>query len=217
MSSIALLVDNDVVIKLCQMDAYDDTLAALKTRADQIGSLGVMLRFMGKTSEEKRLRLMKNRVAADRFSAVLHKIVEIEPTEEEQEFSATLMKAIILANLDVDEGEVALIAIAVHRERPDLLTADKKALRSLPELQKLDGRIDRLKGRILCFEQVIKLLCKAFGLQRIRKAVNAAPYADSAITQAYSTFSDQGPFIAALDLVVKDRIVITAPGWLKPV
>jgi hypothetical protein len=215
-SDVVLLADNDVVIKLSRMDVYEDALKALNVAPRQVGSLAVMLRYMGKASESNRLRIVSNRSAADRLARVLHGITEIEPTQDERALAAKLMKGILSSGLDMQEGEVALIAVALLRERPDIATADKRAIRSLPPLAVQEGIVDKLQGRVICLEQIMKALCKAFGLPRVRNAVAADRAADTTITQAYDMCGNGGrQFMGALDAVIKERIVNAAPGWLK--
>lgn len=219
MTSVGLLADNDVVIALSQMDAIHDALGAQGWQLSDVGSLAVMLRYMGKASEANRMRVMKTQAAADRFAAVLQKIVEIEPTKAEQELAAALMKAVLEAELDMQGGEITLIAVGVLRQRPDVATGDKRAMRALPMLSAKITQVSRLRGRFICLEQIVKALCKKFGLPRVRSAVSQARYADATITAAYDACGAGGEsrFMALMDAVVKDRIENYSPGWLKPI
>jgi hypothetical protein len=218
MTAIKFLIDNDVVIKLAQMDAYADALAAISVNPNSVGSLGVMLRYMGLEGEQLRLKRTRTQAEADRLYKVLRTITAVEPTLEEQTLAALLMKAIIEAQLDMDEGEVALIAITLKRSETEMATGDKRAIRALPALEVLCAELAKLRGRLICFEQLIKHLCQKQGLPRIRNAVLAARHADQTITMAYDHLEPQGAgrFLKGMDLVIQDRITSVAPGWLKP-
>ena len=97
-----------------------------------------------------------------------------------------------------------------------MATADKRALRELPRLEQAHVGLRVLRGRIICFEQIFKLLCKTKGLKRVREAVVTAPRADEAISLAYDQLSPRGDraFMAGMDLIVESRVATHAPGWL---
>jgi hypothetical protein len=117
----------------------------------------------------------------------------------------------------MDEGEVALIAVALKRASTIVATSDKRALRTLPALASRFSAVEALRGRLICLEQIFKLLCQRKGLPRVRVAVLSARHADQTITVAYDQLSARGAaaFIAGMDLVIEDRITAFAPNWLK--
>ncbi len=217
MTGVRLLVDNDVVVKLAQMDCYQDTLSAIGRRDGEVGSLGFMLRYMGKASAEARLALVKDKAAADRLGAILPRITEIEPTEEQQRRAARILKQAMLAELDLDQGEVGLMAVGVDLEHADIATGDKRALRSMPAISKLETSVAALKLRLICFEQMIRELCRAFGIRRVRAAVNTFPGADAVIRAVYDEYGAKGDavFVQFMDHLVAEQVEAPAPGWLK--
>ena len=213
MSQVTLLIDNDVVIKLAQMDAYADAITSIPAPANKVGSLGVMLRYMRRLSEGQRL----TRDEADRLQDVILNIVEIEPTSDESKLSAILMKVILEDELDMDEGEVALVAVGIKRASTDIATGDKRALLALPALERRFPELKQLRGRFVCFEQIVKRLCEVRGLARVRTAVITARHADGAITKTYDYFESRGARALArgLEIVIRETISTPAPGWLK--
>lgn len=217
MTDIRLLVDNDVVVKLAQMDCFQDTLSALGRQDGEVASLGFMLRYMGKTSDKARLRLTNDKAAAERLGTALARIVEIEPTEEQQRRAARILKQVMLAELDLDQGEIGLMAVGVDLVTTDIATGDKRALRSMPTISGLEASIAALKSRLICFEQMIRELCRSFGVRRIRAAVNTFPSADAVIRAAYDEYGSKGDkvFIQVMDYLVAEQIEALAPGWLK--
>lgn len=217
MTKLSLLIDNDIVIKLAQMDVYDDALLALDTLSIEVGSLGHMLRYMGKASAERRLGFMRDVAGADRLATILVGIVEVEPTGEEVTTAAVIMRCALENELDLHEGEVGLIAVAMHRKYPDVATGDKKAIRALPVASRGEGRLVYIKGRLVCFEQIVGRLCKRHGIERVRKAVQTAPFADRTITEAFQQYGAQGAhvFLQLLEFLVAKQISDAAPGWLK--
>lgn len=215
MTSLQLLVDNDIVIALAQMDVFDDGMLAIGVAPSRTGSLGVMLRYMGLESEANRRARTRTKDEADRLHSAIKQIQVIEPTPPEVQFAARIMRLALENELDLQHGEVALIAIAVSRIDPRFATGDKRAIRSLPDLMS-HVDISALRGRIVCLEQIFKKLCRAKGIARVQKAVAASPYADDTIRLAYENLAAGGAasFIAGMEAVKKDRLDRPAPGWL---
>jgi hypothetical protein len=219
MMDVRLLADNDVLIKLAQLDCFRDTLVAVNIAPKQVASLGFMLRYMGKTSADRQLQLLGDASAARRLGIVLSQVTELEPTLEQQKLAGTILKQALLAELDLDEGEVGLMAVGVDLPNADLATGDKRALRSLPRIAALETRLVVLKARFICFEQLIGRLCAKFGLKRVRTAVTTSPNADKLLSQAYDRYSstDDMIFVQLMEHLGRKQLDEDAPGWLKPI
>jgi hypothetical protein len=213
MTGVAILIDNDVVIKLAQMDAYADALSALGVKPKEVGSAPHMLDYMGR----KLARITRSQEEADRLQQILLSITEITITAEESALSAQMMKTILQAQLDMEEGEVLLMSVAIKRPETTLATGDKRALRGLPTLAETVPILATLKGRIICFEQIIRKLCEKHGFPRIRIAVLTARHADGTITMAYDELQSGGAkqFMAALNFLVQNQLPTVAPNWLR--
>lgn len=215
--TVALLIDNDIVIKLACMNVYQDGIASAGFQAAQVGSVGVMLRYMGRASEERRLALTRgNKAHAECLKQAVHSIAEIEPTEQESRIAAAAMKAALMNDIDVQEGELTLMVIAAARGAIEVATGDKRALCSLPALRVHWPALVALSGKFICLEQIFKMLCQRQGLKRVRDAIAAAPDADGTISFVFDKTNAGGAaqFIAGLDFVVQEQIRKPAPGWL---
>ena len=216
--SVTLLVDNDVVIKLARMDAYFDGMTAVGVAVGAVGSLRVMLRYMGIADEQRRMaRTGSNKAEADRLNVVLHSIVEVEMTKEESEEAAAVMAQALSEGLDLDSGELMLMVVAARRRGIDVATGDKRAIRSLPGLAALWPVIEAIRERFICFEQIFAMLCKLHGIARVRAAIATAPGSDQTVAYVYDQTSSGGQsrFVAGLEYVIDDHIRVRAPGWLK--
>ncbi|MBV8035540.1 hypothetical protein [Roseateles sp.] len=211
-----LLIDNDVVIKLAQMNAYVDGLAAIDYSPADIGSPSVMLKFMGLFSEEKRQRLTHNDAEAARLLAALQSITAIEPTEPEMKTIAALGKLALEHGLDLQAGELMLLGIAISRGGMRVATGDKRALRALPDLATRWPEVNALHRQFYCLEQIVNALADAHDLARVRAAVTTSPRADETISFAYDKTHSSGKhaFMAFLDMVIEEHIEKPAPGWL---
>ncbi len=216
--SVDLLVDNDVVIKLSRMDVFSEGMQVIGAEEGKVGSLRVMLRYMGIADEKRRLRLTQdNKAEAERLNVALHSIVELELTAAESKDAASLMKMALDNELDVDGGELMLMVVALHRGGIDIATGDKRAIRSLPALAELWPPVGSLRDRIVCLEQIFARLSTLRGIARVRTAVSTSPKADSTISYILDQTSSGGPtrFVAGVKLVLDHQIEEPAPGWLK--
>lgn len=216
--TVSVLLDNDVVIKLARMDAYLDALSSMELTPLQVGSLKPMLRYMGLYDNSRTARFTRDAVEQTRILAALRTISVLEMTLQEAALAGRVGKAVLAAGLDFNEGELMMCVVAVNRGGLDFCTADKRALRSLPQVESLWAELAKLRSRCICFEQVFEFLCKKKGFGRAAQAVQTCPNADSAIRTIYSHTSGGGQelFLKGLQVVIEDRISQHARGWLKP-
>lgn len=213
MTDVMLLIDNDVVIKLAQMGVYREGIESVGVKVNQVGSTELMLNFMTRAATTSSLRLTPNE--QDRLKAALSTITEIDLTTDESRLAAAMMKAIMLAALDIQEGELLLMAVALKRDGTRVATGDKRALRELPQLATACPDLVRLKGRCFCFEQIIRKVCQLHGLPRARTAIMLARHADAAVTKLYDTLSSSGAEVFRRGLAAKAAAI--APGWLAKI
>lgn len=216
MTELTLAIDNDIVIKLAQMDVYADGLSAIGLTPTQAGSTAAMLNYLTAVAHGTKLKLPE--VEQDRLRAAIHTIADLEMTEEESMVAAAMMKAILQADLDLDEGETALMAIATQRNDLDIATGDKRALRDLPNLATAYPSLQVLKGRIICLEQIFRKICEVHGFRRVRDAVLTATHADTTIFLIYDAVAGHGAnFMSGMKTVIREQINRYAPGWLKSI
>lgn len=216
--SLTLLIDNDVVIKLARMGCFQEGLDAIGRRCGEVGSIKVMLRYMGVADERRRRRLCASQGEADRLQAALASIVEIELTEDEALTAGELMAIALIGELDLDEGELMLLVVALHRGSLDVATGDKRAILALPEMVRLAPSLSALQGHLICLEQIFIRMAQARGLAFVGRALALAPRADEAVAFVYHQVAggDALRFTAALTHLVNEQLVRNAPGWLKP-
>jgi len=216
--TVSLLVDNDVVIKLARMDCFPSGMTALGRSANQIGSIFHMLRYMGIASEQRRFKFCSSQAEADRLQAALASIVHVELTIEEAKAAAEIMATALENGHDLDEGETALMAVAIAREKMEIATGDKRALLSLAPMERLEPRLSVLRGRLICLEQIFFRLASVHGGRVVTNAVRTCTSADDTINFIAREFGrDQTHVGPALEHLVREQIDREAPGWLKPI
>src|SRR5215469_5968516 len=112
MTALTLAIDNDIVIKLAQMDVYRDGLSAIGVSPEQAGSTQTMLNYLTAAAHGTKLKLPSQE--QDRLKSAIHTLTDLVMTDAESKIAAAMMKAILQADLDLDEGETALMAIATQ-------------------------------------------------------------------------------------------------------
>jgi hypothetical protein len=215
MTHLRLAIDNDIVVKLAQMDAYIDGLSAIGVGPSEVASTTQMLTYLATAPHTGKIKLTP--AEQSRLHQAVKTIADIGMTTAESLVAVAMMKAILLAGLDLQEGEAALMAIAIERPALEVATGDKRALRDLPKLAAIYPRLAGLKGRVICLEQIFRNLCGQKTIKRVRAAVVQAPHADATITGFYDETASKGDpaFIAGMNFVIQKQITETAPGWLK--
>lgn len=144
-----LLLDTDVLIKLAAYGLLD-TIAhpGCAAGCDRRTGLVAAAAFVAR----KRLP----RKAADptgavtRLEAFLAAAAALEPTADELALAAELEEAATRVGLDLDVGESQLCAIAVSRNRPVILTGDKRAIVAVEQLLNAVGAMIGLVRRMAC-------------------------------------------------------------------
>lgn len=215
--TVSLLVDNDIVIKLARMDCFPSGMGALGRSPGEFGSIFHMLRYMGISSEQRRRNFCSNQAEADRLQAALASIVHVELTDDEANTAAEIMATAIENGHDLDEGETALIAVAITRDKMEVATGDKRAVLSLAPMERLEPRLSAVRGRLICLEQIFYRLAATNGGRVVTDAVRTCSNADGAIKFVAHEYGRDAKHVApALEHLVREQIEKEAPGWLKP-
>lgn len=82
--------------------------------------------------------------------------------------------------VDLDAGEIALIAAACACEEALVMTGDKRALRALsqPGLEDIN---ERLQGRVVCLEHLLRHVLDQVGADRLVEMISPYPGLDTAV------------------------------------
>lgn len=150
-----LLVDNDVLIKLAHWGLLASLPAALDLQWSDTATLE-SIKFRARRADAK---LFRNVDIAHALSEQLAHAAEL-PAPQPGDLS--LLQDIV----DLDAGEVELIAACLATPDAILVTGDKRALCALarPELVAI---AERLAGRLVCLEQVLMRMADAGGAQLV--------------------------------------------------
>ena len=130
--------------------------------------------------------------ALDCWYRFLNSTEELEPGNEAIQLATAFEEAAMEAGLPFDVGESLLCAAGIVLAVEHVITGDKRAIETLEGLLPIFDRLQVLRGRIVCFEQLVQALVKRLGETRTRTAVCAEPDADRAISLCFQCGRREG-------------------------
>jgi len=175
-----LLVDNDIVLKLASFNLWDEALACLEAAPEDVRWLPTA-RFA--------LDLHRGEAAARRWGATIAwRLAGIAATLrvlEEAPNDAVVAGLINVVGIDV--GERLLFATAAASDSTVVATGDKQSLLALANDPRCAAVHERLRGRLICLEQIVLqiLAHNAFADVRARVLQSRALEIDRAVGIAF--------------------------------
>lgn len=143
-----LLVDNDVLIKLAHWGLLDPLPACFNLDWQHVTAL-TSLKFRARRGDTK---LFKTPAVAARLAEQLENTAEVTAGDP-----ADLSK--LQGIVDLDAGEVELVAACLADPDALLISGDKRALIALANACP-PGVAARLSGRVICLEQLLTLIAR---------------------------------------------------------
>lgn len=143
-----LLVDNDVLIKLSHWGLLDHLPACFDLDWQHLSAL-TSLKFRAQRGDTK---LFRTPAVAARLAEQLEHTAEIPAGD-----AADLSK--LQGIIDLDAGEVELVAACLSDPDALLISGDKRALSALANACP-PGVAARLSGRVICLEQLLTLIAR---------------------------------------------------------
>lgn len=155
-----VIADNDVLKKLACCDLYDEFREAYEVDLPEIFVLNTARAVL--TSKRKRKQIDED--SFSRLSTFLAAVSVITDAPDADEQIA------LTEQQNIDDGEAVLFSITAATKGSQLATGDKRSLEALANAsdkicQKLCGK---LKGRVLCFEQILLKVVDSAGFDAIR-------------------------------------------------
>lgn len=149
------LADNDVIFKLAACDLLDRALHVLGLSRDDVFVLNTIKYQLQKQRRRTKLEAKYGREGVKRALEFVLSVHEID-SEPDLDDLATL--AVVE---DIDSGEAVIFAATKGSSDSILLMGDKRALTAICSANSCSSICARLKGRVICFEQIISLICAA--------------------------------------------------------
>jgi hypothetical protein len=176
-----ILIDNDVVIKSCQLLIDDEVINILRVLGD-LFILSVSAFVISSRVAKKRDSTNLDAIKSASF-AFLNYVGKIEPTEKEIELAADLEVEAGRQGLELDIGESQLLAIFIEREAKSIITGDKRAIRAIEHLVE---DMQKLHNKVACFEQLIFSILEVGRYGALRSKICEQQFADKAIALCFS-------------------------------
>jgi hypothetical protein len=162
MSDRLLLIDTDMLLLLAGSGTLDDVLQSLGFEPQQT------CRLAAATQQFQRGRVFKDSYTAPVLQAALRTALAITPLAE-RPVNSVVFDALALVS-DIDLGEAELFALLAEHDGYYLTTGDKRALVALATREELAELRQRVAGRLICLESVLKLLVDQNGAKATAQA-----------------------------------------------
>jgi hypothetical protein len=210
-----VLVDADILIKLSVFDVFAECLTALGFKVSDCATMQSMKFSAGLNKPQVRDRKAGVGAPSARLLATLQAIPSLDnPTIEEQQLSAQVVRQSQALGLAIDAGEAIVMSVCVLRQLPYVTTGDKKAVRSLPHLEPHIQVLAKLKGRIVPLEYLLLRLVQHNGFAAVRSKLVAGAYCDMAVSRALQA---SGTSAALFERAMESKLAqlqSEAPGYV---
>lgn len=191
--------DNDILHKLAAFDLWEEARAVLSVSPKQVLLLPTAPFALGLNDPAKAIARHGTALASRLQETVTASLtVEESPAVDDQ---------IALAGvLGIDQGEAILIALASRSPPAMLLTGDKRSLRALATEPACKPIVERLAGRVVVLEQVVRAIVTTYPFEIIRDKVVPAVAVDTAIRAVWGSgaLARRADVLAGLDAYIQD-------------
>jgi hypothetical protein len=159
------LADNDIVKKLAICNLLEECVGALGVSHGEILVLPTARFKLGVAKNPDKARSKLGAASFDRLKSFLDQVGVIDtlPSPTEQ--------LLFEDSLDIDAGEAILFSASAHYAGCLIATGDKRSLRALATLPNAEPIIDRVAGRVICFEQILMRVIGHTGFDLVRNRV----------------------------------------------
>lgn len=180
----SVLLDNDVILKVCAYRRHAEILAITSISDIPPAILGIA-RFTLRSRLTDKSGLTDPDGAMAALQELLDKIILVEPSMEEIELASELEEMATAKSYEFDTGESQLVAVLIRRGAPLLVTGDKRAIVAINGIG-----VAEAEERIACLEQLIAEMLNMVPHSDIRRNVCAEPTADKALTACFACSAD---------------------------
>lgn len=182
-----VLVDNDVLLKVCCYDLAGEAVAATTIDGTPPSMLGVG-RYVIRGRLNRARNILNRERACVALDHLLNSVNILEPSDAELSLAADLEAKASQRGLELDGGESQLLAILVLRGCSLLLTGDKRAITAIAATA-----VEMAACRVGCLEQLIAQLITGVGVDGVRSRVCSEPKVDTAVTICFACTSEPPP------------------------
>lgn len=202
-----LYLDNDAILKLSAYNFLEDSIRLCGGGGFSIlDTAGAVMRNPRRRAGfEQRFTLQGLQRAIDFVSAA--PVINRAPDEH--------IHHILTLVDDMDPGETILFGVACLDDDSFVLTGDKKSIRQLATEVLAETVFKRLRGRVICLEEVILGLIKVKGYPAVRRTISAMPGVDLGVTRFFPQQDRTSPSVT--ENLVRRELASLCPdsSWLR--
>jgi len=164
---LTLLIDNDIVLKLAQLDLLDSATPLLNGKYGDLQVLRTLRYKFCPNNEVKRARLAK-KYTKDILTRLMA-FIDMHVSEVDCEVTdASLINAMASSDDGLDIGEMQLLQALIESDESSMFTGDKRFLRALANDHNVVVHSDKLNQSFICFEQIIIFLINELGFDFVK-------------------------------------------------
>lgn len=176
----SVLVDNDIVLKVCCYNASKVFLECLGAHVRSVCVLG-MIQFVLTGVIRKRNGISNKLRTSTCLDEMLSIVVPIEPSDNELKIAAELEEVAQRNDVELDAGESQLLAMLISQRGDVLITGDKRAIRGIDAVTSELAVESAVEGRIACLEQVAMSILQRTGAEHLHSLVCSESGVDTAL------------------------------------
>jgi hypothetical protein len=186
-------LDNDILLKLSAFDLLEATIEALQFQPEDLRVLD-SAQFVFR--RDRRVLAKYSQVIRERSIAFVQRCEVVQPSvsDEFRELRSRL-----------DAGEATLVAATREINSFVLMTGDKRCLQVLAVQADLIEVTERLQGRVICLEQVILLLIRSVGFDRVKQRVLPEVECDMALRACFGSG----------EAAIEENVVAALEGYIE--
>jgi hypothetical protein len=205
----SLFSDNDIILKLSAFGLMDEAVRLAGVASAEVRIL---------SSASPMFRKRKDRLAQKYTIAGVERAIAFvgQATPITQDIHLEDQQALTGIE-DLDAGEAILFA--AMRDGPEgiLYIGDKRSLRALAAAEQAKRVYERLRGKVVCLEEILRALIDAHPFDTIKYAVVPAAGCDEAIRAIFGSGiqSTEKNVRLAIASYISDLERTVGPGWLR--
>jgi hypothetical protein len=182
-----VLLDNDIVLKVCCYKAVKETLACLG-QAGEVAVLGSAAFVLPSVIVRSSSIVHKEEVTSG-VLAMLSTIAIAEPDDDEIDLAAEFETAALVLGVNIDTGESLLFAMLLQRNSRLVLTGDKRAIEAFEVVGQRLNQLSAAAGRVGSLEQLFATLLSYCDPISLHRQVCREPAADKTLAVCFACTS----------------------------
>lgn len=175
------LADNDVLKKLAICGLLEELLTVADSSDADMFVLPSARFVLGIAKEPEKARARLGSAVFDSLADFLGKVRVLEQAPDPQE--QRLFDDVV----GIDAGEAILFSATAAFSDFILATGDKRSLKALAEIEGAGAITARLRGGVICFEQIMVRIMNRYGFELLRKHVVPAAGCDIALSAVFGS------------------------------